>query len=123
LARPRIAKARASDIRLASDTHRDRARASVGELGHRLPVAAATSSCALGRDRLLFAGMGLLEGALWWALDPFGQESGLPSTAAAARIRWATVACTLASGIALVTAWVFLQVPRGDVPFVGDGYD
>jgi hypothetical protein len=90
--------------------------------------------------RLLFLFIGLVEGLVWWGVDPFGLDSlsaaklGMcavflvTSAALVARftwdgvafIRWGTVALGLALLVAAVTLSVWGHLPQADAPYEGD---
>jgi len=95
----------------------------------------------LSNPRLLFGLVGIAEGLLWWAVDPFGLESAgaagagitllffSSSAALAARFtwdgrslrRWLGVALALGIVAGAVTLRVWGQLPDADVPYRGDG--
>lgn len=94
----------------------------------------------VANPRLLFSFLGVSEGLVWWAVDPFGLESLraarlgiallflISSAALAARFtwdgsslpRWIGVSSALGIVAAAVTWRVWGQLPSADVPYGGD---
>lgn len=90
--------------------------------------------------RLLFLFIGLVEGLVWWGVDPFGLDSlsaaklgmcavfFVTSAALVARltwdgvafIRWGAVALGLALLVAAVTLSMWGHLPQADAPYKGD---
>jgi len=103
----------------------------------------ASSSVGSGEHaiRLHFPLIGLLEGLVWWWVDPFGIETAgsarvsacvvffVTSTALVARFtwddrsprRWAALAITIGAIVAAVTWSVWSELPPEGVPYEGDG--
>lgn len=91
-------------------------------------------------DRLLFAGIGLLEGAVWWWADPFHvSDLGTArvalalvffasSAALVVRFTWsatkplraAAFGLALGALVAAIAGWVMAQIPEHAAPYQGD---